>query len=108
MDKFDCTHCRGRGLIPYRIIELINPCEFCRGEGKVDWVQNATNTPISKLEREDYHKCVDYNITRLDRELRDLCRELNIHVKISYEKMPEPDYSPRLIYPKRGIKNVPY
>lgn len=106
MDKFDCTHCRGRGLIPYRIIELVNPCGHCKTTGKVDWVQNATNVPISNLELDDYNKCVDYNIKRLDRELRDLCTEFSIHVTITYEQMPDP--YPTLMYPKRGIKNVPY
>ena len=89
MDEFDCDKCRGTGGVPYRRIELINPCAYCGGKGKVDWIQNATNMPPVPLDKEKYWQFMDYNIKRLEQELREACMEMNIQVRIQYEQMPD-------------------
>ena len=104
MDEFDCENCRGTGQVPYKKIHLIDPCNKCRGKGKVDWIEYITNQSVHPpLQPKDYEETMYYNIQLLHRELVDLCMKMNIQARVDFQPM-EDQYSalkPQILYPSK-------
>lgn len=82
----DCKICKGTGKDIIKI-ELVDPCHFCSGHGKINWLEKVVGVEKNEYERASYEN----NMTMLIHYLKLYAKRLGMDVSIQLKLIPPGD-----------------
>ena len=93
-----CKICNGKGVsLDSTMLELINPCHVCKGNGKIHWTDNAMGGKSKEdLNSRIKRQCVENNIRVLADGIK---YQLSlVGIRASVEIYHEPDHYNRYMH----------
>ncbi|MCK5612629.1 hypothetical protein KAR91_62735 [Candidatus Pacearchaeota archaeon] len=85
-----CTKCKGSGNVVADIATIHQACEYCGGDGQVDWVAACTPRRVPPKQQIVYN-CVQQNTQQLVFLMKQQFRLLGVNVAITIEELdPNP------------------
>jgi len=81
-----CDVCHGKKIITSKAIELIQPCDRCKGHGKLFWTDRVLGSKESVAPEITYH-IISNNIHYLTRQIKNQYHIVGVDVVVTIERL---------------------